>query len=257
MRHQVTRQFQSEQDTLTSILRDAADSGTSPDEAITRVLHAVQAAHGDWEALFASALATVGDAAGQRLMAGWERDGLLPSGTTYDATRSGSQIADALSRGVPTRQAAQVVQTTHDALRHALSTTIDTGAVDDLITSLQDTYAAWQDGRVNSIADTTVVGGWSLGQLDAAFQAANVTGAQAVRTWTATLDAHTRPEHAAADGQQVGLSEPFDVGGEQLMYPGSPDGSPGNTINCRCDVSYDLQLTTGTTTGDTSADEGD
>jgi hypothetical protein len=33
------------------------------------------------------------------------------------------------------------------------------------------------------------------------------------------------------------IDKPFDVGGEQLMYPGDPDGgSPGNTINCRCTV---------------------
>jgi hypothetical protein len=43
-----------------------------------------------------------------------------------------------------------------------------------------------------------------------------------------------RPAHAAASGQEVGVDEPFIVGGEKLMYPGDPAGSPGNTINCRC-----------------------
>jgi hypothetical protein len=40
----------------------------------------------------------------------------------------------------------------------------------------------------------------------------------------------------AADGQVVGLDEPFIVGGEQLMYPGDPAGSPGNICNCLCDT---------------------
>jgi uncharacterized protein with gpF-like domain len=43
-------------------------------------------------------------------------------------------------------------------------------------------------------------------------------------------------DHLAADGQVQDIDEPFDVGGEQLMYPGDPAGSPGNTINCRCTV---------------------
>ena len=39
------------------------------------------------------------------------------------------------------------------------------------------------------------------------------------------------------DGQVRLKDEPFDVGGEALMYPGDPSGSPENTINCYCIVS--------------------
>lgn len=42
----------------------------------------------------------------------------------------------------------------------------------------------------------------------------------------------SRPEHLAVEGQIRDVDEPFDVGGEQLMYPGDPAGSPGNIINC-------------------------
>ncbi len=34
------------------------------------------------------------------------------------------------------------------------------------------------------------------------------------------------------------MDEAFDVGGEQLMYPGDPAGSAGNICNCRCTVIY-------------------
>jgi hypothetical protein len=37
-----------------------------------------------------------------------------------------------------------------------------------------------------------------------------------------------------ADGQVRKANEPFDVGGEELMYPRDPSGSPENTINCHC-----------------------
>lgn len=52
--------------------------------------------------------------------------------------------------------------------------------------------------------------------------------------WLATQDDRVRDDHAAADGQRVRLGTPFKVGGESLLYPGDPAGSPGNIINCRC-----------------------
>lgn len=56
------------------------------------------------------------------------------------------------------------------------------------------------------------------------------------KMWVAILDDHTREAHAEADGQTVGIDEPFEVDGEQLMYPGddSMGASEGNLINCRC-----------------------
>ncbi len=44
-----------------------------------------------------------------------------------------------------------------------------------------------------------------------------------------------REAHIAASGQTQPINEPFRVGGERLMHPGDPSGSPGNIINCHCD----------------------
>lgn len=55
-----------------------------------------------------------------------------------------------------------------------------------------------------------------------------------LKQWVATLDNRTRPDHAEADGQIVGLNEPFIVGGEELDFPGDPSGSAAQTANCRC-----------------------
>lgn len=56
------------------------------------------------------------------------------------------------------------------------------------------------------------------------------------KRWVATSDARTRPDHAAADGQEVPNDEPFMVGGEEMMYPGdiSLGASAWNVIQCRC-----------------------
>ncbi len=56
------------------------------------------------------------------------------------------------------------------------------------------------------------------------------------KVWLSAFTEKSRPEHMDADGQEVGLNEPFEVGGEFLQYPGDPKGSAGNTINCLCSI---------------------
>ena len=56
------------------------------------------------------------------------------------------------------------------------------------------------------------------------------------KEWNTQGDEVVRPEHRAADLQQVGFRQPYSVGGESLRFPGdtSLGASLGNTINCRC-----------------------
>jgi hypothetical protein len=54
------------------------------------------------------------------------------------------------------------------------------------------------------------------------------------KQWSATDDLRTRQSHRDADGQVVGLDEPFRVGTASLAYPSDPEGPPGETIQCRC-----------------------
>lgn len=68
--------------------------------------------------------------------------------------------------------------------------------------------------------------------------AARATGLTLQKEWVAAEDERTRIAHSEADGQIVDMDQPFDVGGELLMFPGDPIGSAGNIINCRCAVSH-------------------
>ena len=68
--------------------------------------------------------------------------------------------------------------------------------------------------------------------------AARETGLNLRKEWVSAADERTREDHGAADGQIVGMDDAFDVGGESLMYPGDPAGSPENVINCRCSVAH-------------------
>ena len=84
-------------------------------------------------------------------------------------------------------------------------------------------------------ARTAVTNAQNAGRQDS-YVAAEKMGIEMEREWVCALDARTRPEHAEADGQVVGVDEPFAVGGEKLMYPGDRSGSGWNVYNCRCTV---------------------
>lgn len=183
--------------------------------------------------------------------------------------------ADALTAFVAAQQPAlaQSVQShTGDMLATALAAALldastgthPTQPLTDAVNALYDQWLGeGGDGSdyASALAGDWTALGWNHGEWDAATQVEASTsitagtsgdgGSGVQRTWTAVGDAHTRPEHAAADGQTVGLHDPFDVGGESLMYPCDPTGSLGNTINCRCSISYTIN---GVGIGD---DEGD
>lgn len=92
-------------------------------------------------------------------------------------------------------------------------------------------------GRVSAVraARTAVTEAENAGRQAAAEQLAE-KGVVSQKRWRCTHDSRTRDWHAEADDQVVDMDEPFEVGGEQLMYPG--DGSLGasgwNLYNCRC-----------------------
>jgi uncharacterized protein with gpF-like domain len=65
-------------------------------------------------------------------------------------------------------------------------------------------------------------------------EAAKATGLTLEKEWVSAEDSRTRPTHIEADGQRVGMDEPFNVGGYELQYPGDPSGPPEETIRCRC-----------------------
>jgi hypothetical protein len=57
---------------------------------------------------------------------------------------------------------------------------------------------------------------------------------QVQKRWIAVHDDRTRTAHLAADGQTVDQQGAFSVGGEVMEFPGDPNASGENTINCRC-----------------------
>lgn len=88
------------------------------------------------------------------------------------------------------------------------------------------------DSRVRTIARTETHNAATYAMQEAAEE----TELKLVREWVSVSDDRTREAHADADGQQVGMDEPFIIDGEEIDIPG--EGSPENSINCRCSIIY-------------------
>lgn len=106
--------------------------------------------------------------------------------------------------------------------------------IDELRLRAEDALGV-AEGRARTIARTETHGAVNAGQA-AAVRALGPYGPDR-KEWLATRDSRTRDTHWLADGQVVGLDEPFVVGGALLQYPGGP-GPAREVINCRCTVLY-------------------
>jgi hypothetical protein len=98
---------------------------------------------------------------------------------------------------------------------------------------LRDEDKAWR-WRAERIARTESAAAVNGGTYEAHVTRAAATGERVRKQWMATGDERVRGSHAAANGQVRDLSQPFDVGGSDLLFPGDPHGPAHEVINCRC-----------------------
>ena len=58
------------------------------------------------------------------------------------------------------------------------------------------------------------------------------------KKWVTMHDKRVRKAHEEADGQEIDINKPFEVGGEELDFPCDPLAGAKNTVNCRCICLY-------------------
>lgn len=129
----------------------------------------------------------------------------------------------------------QIASTTMDQIRQAILRGEDEGlSVPDIGNSMRSRIPGLSALRANTIArtETHFAAGW------ANQESAEISGIDLMREWCSAEDERTREAHAEADGQIVSMTQPFDIGGESLQYPGDAAGSAENVINCRCQALY-------------------
>lgn len=127
--------------------------------------------------------------------------------------------------------------TTGKAILDAFVNAIENGLTNDLLAAeirkifgMYEGDEALELTRAQTIARTTTTAltGWTAHDI---YENSPLV---AKREWQAARDKATRKTHAAADGQVVAKGEPFLVGNDRLRYPGDPQGSASEIINCRC-----------------------
>ncbi len=124
-----------------------------------------------------------------------------------------------------------VNSTTSEALRKTLTAG---NAANESLEELEDRILGVfkQAGRARArvIAKTTVNGTVNTGMQEAWVR----SGIVEKKGWLDSRSSNFRQTHRDARKQEVPISEPFIIGGEPLMYPGDPEGSAENIINCGC-----------------------
>lgn len=132
-----------------------------------------------------------------------------------------------------------ITQTQKDAILKVLAKGVEQGlSVEDLVKMIQGMPYTKQHARVVVRTETVRAGNAS------AELAANRSDLVLDKEWISAHDNRVRHppksrfDHVHMDGVIVNGESPFLVSGEQLMYPGDPNGSAGNVIQCRCVVAY-------------------
>jgi HK97 family phage portal protein len=145
------------------------------------------------------------------------------------------RIVASLGTALPARLATPPIRESKATLNDSSTSGTDTSWTADDISE-------FLDGAADTIAESEVVAASNLGPLLGAQAFGASYGAQLVKTWQALHDDKTRPTHADADGQSVLMEDPFDVGGEQLMFPldESLGAGPEETRWCRCVTTFDV-----------------
>ena len=123
----------------------------------------------------------------------------------------------------------EITDVTRDKLANSLADGIAAGeGSQQLIKRIQEHMPDVQAERALTIATTEAHTSIMAGNM-----AQMKYGGIRTKTWVTAGDEVTRPSHADVNGDTVEIDKPFKNG---LMFPGDPAGSPGEIINCRCDL---------------------
>lgn len=146
---------------------------------------------------------------------------------------------------------AQKVQQILETTRRQIMEVIRQGqreglGVEQIAKALREVIPEFSRVRSRVIARTETHASSQYGQMRTAMQSTRPL----VKTWNSVEDARTRSildddnyDHRIMDGERVAMEQPFMVPTafgtrEPLMYPGDPNGTAGNVINCRCSVTF-------------------
>lgn len=142
------------------------------------------------------------------------------------------------------------METRQNIIRAIARGYVDGLGQDDIADRIIEAAPQVSETRAKTIARTEVHGAANFGSL----QAAKKAGVSVKKEWLSAQDKRTRTfsegdefDHLNFDGTTIGMEESFvftskDGVNDRLQYPGDPEGSAGNVINCRCTLAFPIDL---------------
>lgn len=167
---------------------------------------------------------------------GWEQAGRdLGVRTPFDPRNPIIQDQLSRTRNLLVRISDEVYRDIINALSKAVAEGLDVRGQAEAVRRVLDINGSenWP-ARARTIAVTEVNRAWNFGVLAHGLTVQQDLRVQVLKRWDSKEDTRVRAAHEEADGQVRPISQPFIVGGEALMAPLDPSGSPSMVINCRC-----------------------
>ena len=99
--------------------------------------------------------------------------------------------------------------------------------------------------RGDAGARTETLGAMNAASLESVLQlieTGSVREQDVTKVWDATGDSRTRETHKEADGQDRRVGDRFQVGDSLMRYPGDPEGSAKERIQCRCWMRFEIDF---------------
>jgi len=135
-------------------------------------------------------------------------------------------------------QISTLPKTMHGELRDIIQQGVEDGvSAGEIAQRIQDVRPDYEIYKAERTARTETQGANNYGAVECYGQ----NGAT-LKEWITAEDDNVRDgtkgefDHTAAHGEMVGLQDAFEATGEALEFPGDPNGSAGNIIQCRCAV---------------------
>ncbi len=149
-----------------------------------------------------------------------------------------------------------VGQTAWNDIKNKVSDSIEKGTSTDQLRELLRENRRFSEYRAETIARTETANAYNNG--DWAGQQALGEYGPTHKYWVNTSDNRTRTSHLEAPNQNkvIPVSQPFIVGGQEMMFPHSPGAPAKEVVNCRCRALYLYPGDTNPFTGEIIGDVG-
>lgn len=213
------------------MVAEYASSGADPQMPIDH--------YRNMEGIYAALVSSTVGLFAPRILDGFKSQGVILETKDINADFFARLAADYLFGEMIRARITKVTTTT----RQNVITAIDAGMADgvgtlEIARNIRRSVPRISRARAALISRTEVHGASS----HASDQAARALGLPLKKEWVAVSDDRTRDDHADVSGDIVGMDDVFSVGGESMTGPGDPSASAGNVINCRCVLSYIVDI---------------